>query len=111
MAICARPGRSRRTGNYVGALRNAAISAITKNLADELGPHGINAIALHPGFLRTPTADAATKARVKTASSLGRLIEFSEIAWLVTMLASPRSAAISGDTLQAAGGTRGVIDY
>ena len=102
---------ARRTGNYVSALRNAAISAITKNLADELGPRGVGAIAIHPGFLRTPGADAAAEARAQGATSYGRLIGFEEIASLVVLLASPRTAVLNGDTLQAVGGVRGVIDY
>jgi NAD(P)-dependent dehydrogenase (short-subunit alcohol dehydrogenase family) len=100
-----------RTGNYVGALRSAAVTAITKNLADEFGRSGIGAIAIHPGFLRTATADAAAEERARHSTTNGRLIELSEVAWLVTMLASPKCIAINGETIRAGGGTPGVIYY
>jgi len=102
---------ARRTGNYVSALRNAAISAITKNVADELGPCAISSIAIHPGFLRTAGADQSAEERARRSTNLGRLIEFSEIAWLSAVLASPRCTVINGETIQAAGGTPGIINY
>src|SRR6185312_16213133 len=37
-----------RTGRPVATLRNVGVAAITKNLADELGPKGINVVAVHP---------------------------------------------------------------
>ena len=40
---------ARQTGNIVGSLRNVAVSSLSKNLADELGPFGINVTCVHPG--------------------------------------------------------------
>ena len=34
-------------------MRNVSVSALTKNLADELGPKGINVTVVHPGVTRT----------------------------------------------------------
>lgn len=102
---------ARRTGNYTAAIRTSGVSAITKNLADELGPRGICAVAIHPGGIRNAMTDAATEKRLASASCINRMIEVDDIAWLVTVLASPRSAAINGETIQAGGGTLGVIDY
>ena len=34
-------------------MRNVAVAAMTKNIADELGPHGINVTVVHPGLTRT----------------------------------------------------------
>ena len=31
---------ARQTGSIVGSMRNVAVAALTKNLADELGPKG-----------------------------------------------------------------------
>lgn len=45
-----------RTGRPVATLRNVGVAAITKNLADELGPKGINVVAVHPGATPTDTA-------------------------------------------------------
>jgi iron complex outermembrane receptor protein len=43
--------------------------------------------------------------------TIGRIVDASEIAWLVAVLASPLSGAINGQTLAAGGGTPKVIDY
>jgi NAD(P)-dependent dehydrogenase (short-subunit alcohol dehydrogenase family) len=102
---------ARRTGHYVASVRNAGVTAITKNLADELGPKGVNVNAIHPGLTRTEKTDAAAEARAAAADSIGRIVDASEIAWLVAILASPKSIAINGETIQAGGGTPGVIDY
>src|SRR5262245_45180019 len=48
---------ARQTGNVFGSIRNVAVAALTKNLADELGPAGVNVTAVHPGVTvteRTP---------------------------------------------------------
>jgi NAD(P)-dependent dehydrogenase (short-subunit alcohol dehydrogenase family) len=102
---------ARRTGNYGAAVRSSGVSAITKNLADELGPSGINAVAIHPGAMKTEKTDAAAEKAFITSVSIKRMIQHDDIAWLVTVLASPRSLAINGETIQAGGGTVGVIDY
>ena len=102
---------ARRTGNYVGSVRNAGVTAITKNLADELGPQGINVVAIHPGATRTERTDPASEAKYAASNSIGRLVDASEIAWLVAILASPKSIAINGETIQAGGGTPVSIDY
>src|SRR5439155_22305189 len=44
---------ARQTGSTIGSLRNVAVVALAKNLADELGPHGINVTVVHPGLTRT----------------------------------------------------------
>lgn len=112
------------TGVY-GSIRNVAVAAMTKNLADELGPAGINVTVVHPGLTmteRTPAliaAYAATRgvsesdaARAMTAGiSIGRMVTAAEVADVVAFLASPRSAAINGDAIAAGGGTRGAIHY
>jgi NAD(P)-dependent dehydrogenase (short-subunit alcohol dehydrogenase family) len=44
---------ARQTGSTIGSMRNVAVAALTKNLADELGPLGINVTCVHPGVTRT----------------------------------------------------------
>jgi len=102
---------ARRSGNYVASVRNAGVTSITKNLADELGPKGINVNAIHPGATRTEKTDPASEAKFATTVTIGRMVDASEIGWLVTVLASPKSIAINGETLQASGGSFGNIDY
>jgi NAD(P)-dependent dehydrogenase (short-subunit alcohol dehydrogenase family) len=105
-------GAARRSGNYIASVRNAAVSSLTKNLADELGAKGINVIAIHPGT--TKAGQAMTEEfekRMSASVSIGRLIEAKEIAYLVAFLASPKSIAINGETIAAGGGIIGPINY
>ena len=44
---------ARSTGTTIGSMRNVAVAAMTKNLADELGPQGINVTVVHPGLTCT----------------------------------------------------------
>jgi NAD(P)-dependent dehydrogenase (short-subunit alcohol dehydrogenase family) len=44
---------ARQTGNTVGSIRNVAVAALTKSMADEFGPSGINVSVVHPGLSRT----------------------------------------------------------
>ena len=116
---------ARQTGNAVGSMRNASVAALTKNLADELGPSGINVNVVHPGVTRTErTADLvaamATKEgvaaetvekRMAEANSIRHLVDASEIASIVAFLASPLSVAINGEAIAAGGGTPKSIYY
>lgn len=100
-----------KTGRPVATLRNVGVAAITKNLADELGPHGVNVVAVHPGATRTERTDAATEKEYARNVSIGRIVDASEVADIVTFLASPRSVAINGDALPIGGGVLGTIHY
>jgi NAD(P)-dependent dehydrogenase (short-subunit alcohol dehydrogenase family) len=114
---------ARSTGNVVGTIRNVAVAAMTKNLADELGPRGVNVTVVHPGMTRTertPEAMAAmAQSRGTTVEELeralasgvaiGRLVTAAEVAAVVAFLASPKSVALNGDPVVAGGGARGSI--
>jgi NAD(P)-dependent dehydrogenase (short-subunit alcohol dehydrogenase family) len=102
-----------RTGRPVATLRNVGVAAITKNLADELGPKGINVSAVHPGVTRTErTEKAAERELAQTAQvGIGRIVDAQEVAWVVAFLASPKSASINGDAIPIGGGTLGTIRY
>ncbi|HET6318115.1 MAG TPA: SDR family NAD(P)-dependent oxidoreductase, partial [Chloroflexota bacterium] len=115
---------ARQTGSTIGSIRNVSVVALTKNLADELGRHGINVSVVHPGLTRTEkTPDvvaqraarlgvSAEEAEMRMATNLvGRLIDAREIAYVVTFLASPKAAAINGDVIAAGGGASHVIYY
>jgi NAD(P)-dependent dehydrogenase (short-subunit alcohol dehydrogenase family) len=101
---------ARQSGSTLGSIRNVSVAAMTKNLADELGPQGINVTCVHPGITRTErTSDEmATRAN---RNSIGRIVDADEVAYVVAFLASPRSAAITGDSIACGGGTRGPIYY
>jgi NAD(P)-dependent dehydrogenase (short-subunit alcohol dehydrogenase family) len=116
---------ARQTGSIVGSIRNVAVAALTKNLADELGPKGINVTVVHPGLTRTEktaplvTAMAArsgdlaadVEKRLGGNTTIGRIVDAAEVADIVAFLASPRSVAINGDAIACGGGARGAIHY
>jgi hypothetical protein len=63
-----------------------------------------------PGATRTErTTDAALA--YAAGNTIGRIVEADEVADVVAFLASPRSAAITGDAIACGGGTRGAIHY
>lgn len=115
---------ARRSGSVAQTVRNISVSAITKNLADELGPAGINVTVVHPGLTRTEAvaqrvADQAAVQRRTVAeverdmvgNIIGRMVDSSELADVIVFLCSPRSVAITGDAIAAGGGTPGVVTY
>jgi NAD(P)-dependent dehydrogenase (short-subunit alcohol dehydrogenase family) len=93
----------RRSGNISG-LRNAAIVHLTKTLADELGAHGITVNLVHPGATRTERTDAETERRAAT-NAIRRIVDASEIAQVVTFLASTKAANVTGVAIDASGGS------
>jgi NAD(P)-dependent dehydrogenase (short-subunit alcohol dehydrogenase family) len=110
---------SRQTVSVIGSVRNASVTALTKNVADELGQYGINVTVVHPGATRTeryeelqawPVINEATR-NSHVNNVIGRVVEPKEVAWVVAFLASPRSVAITGDGIVAGGGIPGFIYY
>jgi NAD(P)-dependent dehydrogenase (short-subunit alcohol dehydrogenase family) len=115
---------ARSTGSTIGSIRNVSVVAMTKNLADELGPKGINVTVVHPSLTRTEkTAEviaaraqrqgiSAEEAEKRMVNNLvGRWIDASDIAHVVTFLASPKAVAINGDVIAAGGGIPNNIYY
>ncbi|MFJ6182226.1 SDR family oxidoreductase [Streptomyces sp. NPDC092295] len=116
---------ARRTGSISGTIRNVAVSALTANLADELGPHGIGVTVAHPGLVETERAPglvtdraAATglseeqvRAELGAATSLGRIVTAEEVADVIVLLSSRRAAAVTGDAVSVAAGNRGSVHY
>jgi NAD(P)-dependent dehydrogenase (short-subunit alcohol dehydrogenase family) len=102
---------ARKTGNYIASVRNAGVSSITKNLGDELGPKGVNVVAIHPGATRTERTTEEEATKFGQSVSIGRIVDASEIASVAVFLASPLSIAINGETIATGGGSFGTIDY
>jgi NAD(P)-dependent dehydrogenase (short-subunit alcohol dehydrogenase family) len=113
---------ARNAGSVAQTMRNISVSAITKNLADELGQYGINVTVVHPAITRTPALTARLTAQAveqgttvealeqgMVANSVHRMIDATNIADIVAFLASPRSIAITGDAIAAGGGVPGPI--
>ena len=101
----------RKTGRPVATLRNVGVAAVTKNLADELGPKGVNVVAVHPGATRTERTKKESEHDLAANVSIGRIVDSKEVAYLVAFLASPKSVAINGDAIPAGGGSIGSIYY
>ncbi|MCU1676454.1 MAG: short-chain dehydrogenase [Frankiales bacterium] len=116
---------ARQSGSITGSIRNVAVVALTKNLADELGPLGINVTVVHPGRTITERTASMLEARstelgitpdefahqLAAGTSIGRNVTAAEVANVVAFLASPRSVAITGDVIATGGGARGAIHY
>ena len=116
---------ARQSGNAVGSMRNVAVAALTKNMADELGPLGINVTVVHPGLTRTERTAAlvaarasaqgvspdAVEAQMAAGNSIQHMVDASEVADVVAFLCSPRSRAINGDAIAAGGGAPRSIHY
>jgi NAD(P)-dependent dehydrogenase (short-subunit alcohol dehydrogenase family) len=116
---------ARWTGSIIGSIRNVSVAALTANLADELGPHGINVTCVHPGLTRTEKTPGVIERRAAAAgvspdeierrmaenTMIRHLVTAEEVADVVTFLASPKSIAITGDVIAAGGGSPGVIYY
>jgi NAD(P)-dependent dehydrogenase (short-subunit alcohol dehydrogenase family) len=116
---------ARSTGSTIGSMRNVAVAALTKNVADELAAQHISAVVVHPATTRTERTPAVieaiaerrgltapeVEAQMNSANLLGRLVEAQEVAWVVAFLCSPRAIAINGDAIVVGGGVRGAIHY
>jgi NAD(P)-dependent dehydrogenase (short-subunit alcohol dehydrogenase family) len=116
---------ARSTGSTVGSIRNVAVAAMTKNLAEELGPQGISVVVVHPALTRTEKtpdviraraealglSEAEVERRMAQVNVLHRLIDASEVAHVVAFLCSPKAIAINGDAVVASGGAPGSIHY
>ncbi len=116
---------ARRTGSVTGTIRNVAVAALTKNLADELGAKGINVNVVHPALTITegipPVVTRLAEARgisvdealaiVGSDVAVGRIMNADEVAAVICFLASPRAVAVNGDPVVAGGGTKGWIYY
>jgi NAD(P)-dependent dehydrogenase (short-subunit alcohol dehydrogenase family) len=116
---------ARSTGTIIGSMRNVSVAALTKNMADELSPHGISVICLHPGLTRTEktpgviaaqakaqgVSEAEIETRMAGRNLIRKIVTAEEVADVVAFLASPKAAAINGDAIAAGGGVPGVIHY
>jgi len=90
----------------------AAVDAITRSLAKELGPRNIRVNAVNPGMVETEGVHAAGLAEgefrkeVESKTPLGRIGQPRDIAPTVVFLASEDSGWVTGEALLVAGGLR-----
>lgn len=90
----------------------AAVDAVTKSLAKELGPKKIRVNAINPGMIETEGVHAAgfiggdLHKQVVAQTPLGRIGQPNDIGKIATFLASDDSGWITGETFVASGGFR-----
>ena len=90
----------------------AAVNAITKSLAKELGPRKIRVNAINPGMVETEglhtagMAESDFRKETEAQTPLGRIGQPLDIAPAAVFLASQESAWITGETLYISGGYR-----
>jgi len=100
-------------GHGVLASAKAALEALTRYLAVELGPRGITVNAVNPGYVATDSVDLylgdepsrrAFYEEIEGATPLRALGEPEEVAALVAFLCSPEAAWMQGQVLYLDGG-------
>ncbi|GGR04590.1 glucose 1-dehydrogenase [Kitasatospora griseola] len=89
-----------------------ALDNFTLNLAAQLGPRGITANSVRPGIVDTDVNahwlrdNPAAQAHAAGLSALGRIGRPDDIADIVAFLATPDARWITGQTIDATGGSR-----
>lgn len=105
---------NRGQANYSAA--KAGIQGLTATIAAELGPFGIRANAVAPGYIATAMTDltarrlglepAEYQERVAAATPLRRVGQPDDVASVVAFLASDDAAYVTGQTIDINGGAR-----
>ena len=117
--------RNSSGSNVSAGVRNSGLVNLTKYLAQELGASGITVNLVHPGATRTERSGPAyeeqarregitveeVEARVAANNSTKRIVDASELAYVVAFFASPRSIAISGEAIAAGGGAGTAVHH
>jgi 3-oxoacyl-[acyl-carrier protein] reductase len=95
-------------GNTLYGTTKAGVVAMTKGLARELAPTGINVNAIAPAVIETTMMEGRLtpelRERIQGRIPMGRLGKASDVAYLTAFLASDVSAYITGETIVVDGG-------
>jgi len=96
----------------VYAATKGAVDTLTFALARELGPRNIRVNSILPGHTNTPATDGnfagELGVKILAGTPLGRFGEPEDIAPVAVFLASDDAHWVTGESLRAAGGVRGV---
>ncbi|HAL47744.1 MAG: SDR family oxidoreductase [SAR202 cluster bacterium] len=103
-------GLSARSAGAISGLRNAGLVHFTKTLSGQLGPDGVTVNLVHPGSTRTERTTDEDVERASRATATRRMVDASEIGYVVAFLASDKATAITGEVIAAGGGV-GVAVY
>ena len=93
-------------GGSVYALTKGAVASFTRGLARDLGPRGITVNNIQPGPVDTDMnpADGPFAAQMKGFIAVQRYGRGDEVAGMVSYLASPEAAFVTGASLKIDGG-------
>lgn len=97
-------------GYSIYASMKGAVETLTKYLAKDLGPRGINVNIVAPGPVETDFNNAAIrsnpqfKERLASMTALGRVGEANDLGGVIAFLCSPEGHWINGQRVEASGG-------
>ena len=104
--------RSAPPTTSVYSATKGAVDAITRSLAQELGPRQIRVNSVNPGMVQTEGTDSAGitgsdfRREIEAQTPLGRIGQPHDVAPMITFLASDEAQWITGETFSVAGGLR-----
>jgi 3-oxoacyl-[acyl-carrier protein] reductase len=99
-------------GGSVYSATKAAVDAVTRSLAKELGPRKIRVNSINPGMVETEGTHSAGiiasdfRKQTEATTPLGRIGQPQDISPAVVFFASSESSWITGETLYITGGMR-----
>jgi gluconate 5-dehydrogenase len=107
--ICSVQSELGRPGIAPYAATKGAVKMLTKGMAIDLGPHGIQVNGLGPGYFKTElnqalVADADFSAWLCKRTPMGRWGEVAELGGAAVFLASAASSFVNGHILYVDGG-------
>ena len=107
-------GLASRNAGTISGLRNLSLVHLTKTLSGQLGSSGITVNVVHPGLTRTELTRKQAEEqglsveeyekRAGQGITIGRIVDASEIAYLVAFLCSPKAEVLTGESIAAGGG-------
>ena len=106
-------------------LGNSALANFSKNLSEEAAADGISVNIIHPHLTRTDrhaqrvawhakkysVTEREAEAQIAAQFPIGRVLEASDVTPLVLLLASPLSAATTGQAIAVDGGALRAVNY
>jgi NAD(P)-dependent dehydrogenase (short-subunit alcohol dehydrogenase family) len=119
-------GAGRTPGTAISTpARNISCVALTKSLANTLGPFGINVNAIYPGTTITEAVLERSREQAKRQgktfdayleelrerSLMRHLVTAEDVAYVVTFLCSPLAISITGEAIAVSGGSNTDMHY
>lgn len=118
VAVASGLGKLGRPGYAAYCASKHALLGVVKCVSKELAPRAITVNAVCPGWVDTPMAQAdvtktaaargqprdAVLADIHAGIPIGRMVSADECAALITWLASPEAAAVTGEAYNISGG-------